>query len=164
MDTVPTYQVRTGMVDDYDRLQSVFDEAERFHRQAVPHIFRELEGTFPSRALYRELIETPGSSVLVAEERDELIGFVTMRESLAAPDFPALISRRVAMVDMLAVRTDRQRGGVGRALMEATHAWALTQGLRTVQLDVWEFNQRAITFYEALGYHSLMRLMERTEL
>lgn len=164
LDPSLSYHVRHAVIDDYDRLRPVFDEAELFHRQALPHIFRVPEGTFPSLDLYREMVETPGSAVLVAEEKGKLIGFVTVREASAAPEFPALIDRQVAMVDMLAVQTDRRHHGVGRALMQATHVWALARGLHDVQLEVWEFNQPAITFYEALGYRGLFRMMERTVL
>jgi ribosomal protein S18 acetylase RimI-like enzyme len=83
-----------------------------------------------------------------------------MRED-QAPDDPLLAPRRFAMVDMLAVRGDRRRRGIGRALMEATHRWAEGCGLEEVALNVWEFNQRAIAFYEHLGYETLSRQMVR---
>jgi diamine N-acetyltransferase len=134
--------------------------AEEFHRSALPHIFREPAELLPSRSFYAALVNGPDSALFVAEEGDELIGFVTVREE-RAPDDPLLAPRRFAMVDMLAVGSDRRRRGIGRALMEATHRWAENRGLEELELNVWEFNQRAIAFYEALGYDTLSRHMVR---
>ena len=152
------YRVREALTDDYIRLRVVFDEAETFHRKALPHIFRKPTELFPPQTLYAALVEGEDSTVLVAEDEGELIGFATIREETAPAD-PILIPRRFAMVDMLAVRRDRQRAGIGRALMEAAHAWARKQGLREIELNVWEFNRRAIDFYGALGYTTASRLM-----
>ncbi|MDF7774613.1 GNAT family acetyltransferase [Sphingomonas sp. AOB5] len=51
----------------------------------------------------------------------------------------------------LAVAPDRQRGGVGRALMAAAEAWLRERGAPKIQLMVREDNDAALGFYEALG-------------
>ncbi|RZF60839.1 GNAT family acetyltransferase [Sphingomonas populi] len=51
----------------------------------------------------------------------------------------------------LAVAPDRQRGGLGRALMAAAEAWLRARGVPKVQLMVREGNAAALGFYEALG-------------
>ena len=160
MDDTPAFCVHSGTVEDYTRLGIVFDEAEVFHRHALPHIFREPIEPFPSQSLYNGLILGDDSAVLVAEQGTELIGFLAIRTA-TAPAEPILWPRRFAMVDMLAVRSDRRRQGIGRALMEAAHQWARDRELQAVELTVWEFNQYAIRFYEALGYQAVSRLMER---
>jgi ribosomal protein S18 acetylase RimI-like enzyme len=156
----PGVHIRAATSNDYDLLRVVFDEAEAFHRHGLPHIFRSLTETYPPKTLFTALVEGRDSGVLVAQEGRELIGFVAVRTE-HAPDDPVLAPRRFAMVDMLAVRRDRQQHGIGRALMEATHQWAHQQALHEIELNVWEFNQRAIGFYETLGYRTLSRLMER---
>lgn len=70
--------------------------------------------------------------------------------------------RRWAVVETLVVRDDRRRRGVGRALLEAAHAWAGARGLKEVQLNLWEVNAEARSFYEALGYRTLSRKLGRS--
>lgn len=162
MDHTHPFHVRPGTSHDYSRLSAIFDEAEAFHREALPHVFRQPAERFPSPALYNGLVLDRDSDVLVAEAGTELIGFVTVRID-TAPDEPILQPRRFAMVDMLAVRSDRRRQGIGGELMEAAHQWARDRDLHDIALNVWEFNQRAIRFYQALGYQSVSRLMERRD-
>jgi diamine N-acetyltransferase len=138
-----------------------FDEAEAFHRRALPQVFQKPPQRFPSRSLYEDLITQSASMVFVAERKSQLVGFLVIRVS-ESPDEPMLAKRRFAMVDMVAVQTDQQHLGIGQALMEVAHSWASRKHLTEVMLTVWEFNRRAIGFYEALGYETESRLMSRS--
>ena len=64
-------------------------------------------------------------------------------------------------VHTIAVSGPWRRAGVGRCLMEAAQAWAEEGGAAEAELNVWEFNQGAIAFYEAMGYKSTRRRMWR---
>ena len=76
-----------------------------------------------------------------------------------APDHPIMMPRRYAKVDDLAVGKSFQRSGIGRSLMARAHQRALEQGVREVELNVWEFNRGAIALYEQLGYTTAARRM-----
>lgn len=52
----------------------------------------------------------------------------------------------------LAVAPDRQRGGVGRALMAAAEDWLRRRGCPKIQFMVRHGNDGAHGFYAALGY------------
>jgi GNAT superfamily N-acetyltransferase len=54
-----------------------------------------------------------------------------------------------------------QGRGAGRALMNAAEAWAREHGAERLHLNVWEFNEGAIAFYERLGYVTFSRNMWR---
>lgn len=45
-----------------------------------------------------------------------------------------------------------QRQGLGRRLLRAAEAAALTAGARSLWLDCWSGNDRALAFYAACGY------------
>jgi diamine N-acetyltransferase len=151
--------IRLASDADYAALGPVFAEAERFHREALPHVFRAPQGHFPPAALFRHWVSGAGSAVFVADDAGELVGFVTARADSAPPE-EILQPRTFVTVDLLAVRSDRRRRGIGRSLMEAVHGWARERRLGHVSLNVWEFNEHAIGFYEAMGYRTANRLME----
>jgi diamine N-acetyltransferase len=153
-------EVRVASETDYAALGPVFTEAERFHRDALPHVFRPPPGLFPPAPLFRQWVNSPHSAVFVAEDAGDLVGFVTLRTD-SAPPGEILQPRDFAVVDLLAVRSDRRRHGIGRSLMEAAHSWAAERRLGHVSLNVWEFNQPGIAFYQALGYQTVSRQMEQ---
>ena len=152
-------RIRLASEADYTALGLVFAEAERFHREALPHVFRAPQDQFPPMSLFRQWVSEAGSAVFVADDVGDLVGFVSVRTD-SAPGEGILQSRNFAVVDMLAVRSDQRRRGIGRSLMEAVHGWARERRLGHVSLNVWEFNEPAIDFYRTLGYQTVSRQME----
>jgi ribosomal protein S18 acetylase RimI-like enzyme len=54
----------------------------------------------------------------------------------------------------LGVDPDRQKRGLGRAMMQAAEAWLAAQGVPKVQLMVRGENRATQAFYAALGYEA----------
>jgi ribosomal protein S18 acetylase RimI-like enzyme len=63
-------------------------------------------------------------------------------------------------VDVLAVRPELQRHGIGRALMAFAESTARQRALAEVSLYTHVLMTPALTFYERLGYRETARLVE----
>ncbi|MBM3187290.1 MAG: GNAT family N-acetyltransferase [Chloroflexi bacterium] len=154
------FGIRPATLTDYEGLSELFQEADTLHIEAHPEVFRHTEAPVRSREYVAELILREESLVLVAERNAEIIGLLIahLRQS---PDVPFLAPRCYVSVEDVAVRQSCQRQGVGTALLQEAHNWALAHGATQVELTVWEFNKRARAFYEGLGYRTVSRLMTR---
>lgn len=150
--------IRDATMQDYPAMCELFEEGDHLHREALPDIFRKPRGAPREETVIRAFVTDPEIGVLVAEEGDQVIGclIVMVRK---APEYPILVPLRYAMIDVIVVRRDHQRNGVGRALMHRAETWALARGIDRVELNVFEFNQEARAFYERLGYTTLSRRM-----
>jgi ribosomal protein S18 acetylase RimI-like enzyme len=96
---------------------------------------------------WRAWLGDPAISCLVGATDGAIVGFCTVRPS---PDVDAGLS--VADMPTLYVRPDLWRVGVGRALCEAGMVRASERGFGTLTLWVLEMNERARSFYQALGF------------
>ena len=96
--------------------------------------------------------------MLVAEEDCQIVGAIVtvVRDTLP---IAVLTPRRVANIDIIVVRSDRQGRGIGRALMAQAEQWARTRGADDIELTVYSFNQKAIRFYSELGYETVSQKM-----
>lgn len=63
-------------------------------------------------------------------------------------------------VDVLAVRPELQRHGIGRALMAFAEATARQRSLTEVSLYTHVLMAQAVAFYQRLGYGEMARLVE----
>lgn len=152
--------IRAATLEDYPRLRAVLIGTLAFHCQALPDVFRTTDTPPPSREFVTDLVSQGKGTLLIAEQEDDVVGFLTIRA--VAVDQPYLIPRRYGVIDNVSVTAVRRRQGIGRALMVAAHEWAGRHGLTQVRLNVWEFNREALAFYESLGYTTTSRNMWTT--
>lgn len=87
-------------------------------------------------------------NVLVAELSGTVVGFCSVIPS-RDQDVPKGVAAEIAA---LYVAPERWRSGVGRALCSAASNAALSAGFSELSLWVVAENERAVRFYEALGF------------
>jgi ribosomal protein S18 acetylase RimI-like enzyme len=151
---------RTATAQDYDDLCRIIDQVDALHRENVPHVFRKPDGPVRERTYILGLLADTDHGLFVAEVEGQVAGFVHVTV-WDTPPIPILVPRRLAIVDNLAVSRDQRRLGIGRALMQEAQRWAIEQGAAEIELNVFEFNQPAMAFYQSLGYETLRRRMGR---
>jgi L-phenylalanine/L-methionine N-acetyltransferase len=98
------------------------------------------------RRYLKALRRYPHAAVFVAERDD---GALVGRLSVARDAHPA--SAHVADLGLM-VAKEARRQGVGRALLEATVAWARGAAIRKLELHVFPWNEAAIRLYEQFGF------------
>jgi GNAT superfamily N-acetyltransferase len=92
---------------------------------------------------FSHLIAQDDALLLVAEESGAVIGYL-----LGFEHYALFANGRVAWVEEIMVREDRQREGIGRQLMGRFEEWARSRGAKLAALAT----RRADQFYWALGY------------
>ncbi|WP_338684853.1 GNAT family N-acetyltransferase [Haloferula helveola] len=94
--------------------------------------------------VYRESSDT----VLVADEVGEVVGFVSFH---VIPLFHA--SGNLGRITAMCIRSDRQRQGVGRALLAGLDGFARARGCGRIEVSSGDQRaQDAHLFYQACGY------------
>ena len=152
--------VRTATAEDYNSLCKLFDEGDALHRDNLPHIFQKPGGAAREPDYYLGLVADENVALLVAEVDEKLVGFVhaILRDT---PAFPIFVPRCYAIVEGIVVKSGFQNHGIGKILMDKMQEWATAKGATSIELNVYEFNETAISFYERLGYQSFSRKMSK---
>ena len=94
----------------------------------------------PRADIARKLADSP-ELFLVVEEEGVVVGSVMVG-----------YDGHRGWINYLAVHPSRQRGGIGRALMEAAEEQLAAMGCAKVNLQMRDGNEAARGFYEAIGY------------
>ncbi|MDX1527402.1 MAG: ribosomal protein S18-alanine N-acetyltransferase [Gammaproteobacteria bacterium] len=92
-------------------------------------------------------VKSPDSVVVVAARKNRIAAFAIMR-----------FGQEEAHLDLLAVRPQFRRAGLGRRLMEWLEKSAVVAGISVIYLEVRENNKEALAFYKRLGYRRVTRL------
>ena len=152
--------IRKASAEDYNPLCELFDEIDSLHRDNLPKIFKRPDG--PARELdyFMGLISGENIGLFVAEVEGNIVGFVHTI-IIDTPNIPVFVSRRFAIVDSIIIKSGFQHQGFGRLLMDKMQEWSISKGATSIELNVYEFNSNAISFYDRCGYNTFSRKMSK---
>lgn len=103
---------------------------------------------FTEKQILKEM-EEPGTTFLMAYDRERLAGYAKLRSSQCPEE---LKGKKALEIQRLYARRSYQGKKVGKELMEYSLEMARALGYEIVWLGVWEYNPRAIAFYEKWGF------------
>ena len=153
-------RIRSAQMGDYPALCGLFEGVDALHRVNHPEIFQKPAGPVREFEYYQTLINDAKIGLFVAEEGEQVVGCVHVIEC-DAPPIPIFVPRRFAIVDNLVVSKDFQRKGIGQKLMRTAQQWAADKGAASIELNVYHFNQKAISFYKNIGYKPISQRMSK---
>ncbi|PXW87512.1 acetyltransferase (GNAT) family protein [Pseudogracilibacillus auburnensis] len=144
-------------MDDFYDINLIVKEGQDEHSEVLPHIFSKVDQVMPE-SYFRELLENPNTDILVAKINKEIVGYAVM-ELNESPPFQSMTPRLFANMNDFGVKSSCQRRGIGSKLFKACVEWSKNKGAFSLDLNVWEFNEKAITFYESFAMENLSRKM-----
>jgi aminoglycoside 3-N-acetyltransferase I len=108
-------------------------------------VFEEPAGDL-SDEYVAELLARPGLWAIAAIDGDEVVGGITAH----TVPMTRKEGSEIFLYD-IAIRTDRQRRGIGRSLVSCLREGAAAEGIDTVFVPADDEDDHAIAFYRALG-------------
>lgn len=142
--------VRPAESSDLSALAQLHAEMQALHRENRPDQFKPVDLPALERALSARLAD-PTARVWVAEQAGVVVGFAVVlpHERL---DGPVCFARRWWLLDQLGVAKGSRRRGVARRLVEQIAAQAAAEGVSSLELNSWSFNQAAHAAFRRLGF------------
>ena len=150
--------VRLANEKDLGRVNELRRQVNDVHAAGRPDIFKP---GFPQelRDLVYKIFNDPDREIAVAELDGVLCGYAVLHH-IRRPETPFLFARDFLEIDEFGVDEAFRRRGAATAMMEYIRAWAAGRGLHRIELNMWEFNDSALAFYEAAGFETFRRHME----
>ncbi len=111
-------------------------------------------------AIFEHLLQEEGTQVWVAETPTGDIAGEMAIKTVVRERHPGIIAGKYLLIDEICVDEKCRSLGIGRLLTEKAMAIAESEGLESVTLQVWEFNQEALAFYRSIGMQAdMLRLI-----
>lgn len=151
------FEIRLATRSDFEGVGMVSSEANRFHAELMPEIF-QVADPIMTPDWFDEVLNDAHATLFVAELDGEVVGVALVEQKTNVSD-PIFRQRRYANIREIGVAASHRGQGIGRLLMERIHRWAQEQGIKEIELHVWDRNGQAIGFYQKLGYHTWRRTM-----
>jgi len=150
-------RIRPAASEDCEALLALYCEVHDAHLEQHPDEFEPLTPTDEARLL-QEFARTEGPGWLVAESPRGPVGCV--RFEVQDGGRTGRQRKPRIYVNLLVVAPKWQAHGLGSLLLDHVHAYARSQSIASVELDVHEFNVAARHLYDRMGYRTVMRRMK----
>lgn len=157
--------IRLGKTKDICALCDLYTEFHEFHVHRVPDRLVSLGPVDPQDeaklgAKLEKIIHQDNSAIFVAEVSNQVIGLAEVYVREDKPD-PARVAYRYGHLQSLIVTEAFRQHRVGIKLVAAAETWAKEKRAAEMRLDIWEFTEGPLDFYERVGYRTLRRTLVR---
>ena len=151
--------IRKAEEKDIARIDDLLLQVLRIHNSVRPDIFKPETRKYTDNEL-KELITDPERPIFVAEVdgRVEGYAFCIFQQNV---DNNILTDIRTLYIDDLCVDEECRGKGIGKKLYQYVLDYAKQSGCYNVTLNVWEGNDTARSFYEAMGLGYQKYVMEQ---
>ena len=152
--------IRFAEEKDLDQINELRKQVNVLHTAAEPEIFKP---GFPAelRDCVHTILNDPEKKIVAAESNGAICGFAILHH-IHKPETPYMFVREYLDIDEFCVDQSYRRQGIGSELIRYIRAYAKETGFHRIELNMWEFNQDALAFYESSGFETYRRYMEMT--
>lgn len=149
--------IRRGNIADLEKINVIRKQVNDLHVEGEPKIFKPGFGENMQNFIVG-FFEGEGKGVIVCEDDGEILGYA-MLEVIVKEETDYRHALRYLEVGELGVLEGNKGKGVGTKIMEEVYAFARNLDIDEVQLNMWSFNEKALKFYEKLGFETYRRHM-----
>lgn len=150
--------VRLAVENEFGRINELRRQVNDLHVAGKPEVFKpgfsqELQD------VVREIWNDPEREIVVAESDGVICGYAVLHH-INRLENPFMRERDFLDIDEFGVDEAYRRKGVATAMIGFIRDFARQRGFHRIELNMWEFNQEALAFYEAAGFTTFRRYME----
>lgn len=150
--------IRKAQVADKKEINKLRAQVQSIHANARPDIFRK-EFTSKLEKVLDNYYELENADALVYEKNEKICGFM-LAKYIITQERPFKVSQKILQIDEIGVDEKYRHNGIGKELIDFAKNLKSEKGLDVINLDMWEFNQNALKFYEAMGFTTYRRYLE----
>lgn len=150
--------VRYAKREELESVNKIRKQVNEVHVKGRPDIFREDGWQFIESFVYTRFDEE-NSGAIVAAIEDEIVGFAVV-QYIVRPESPYNKERKYFHIEEFGVDENHRRKGIATAMIDFVKEDAKKRGFKRIELDMWEFNDGALAFYESVGLKTFRRYME----
>ena len=151
-------EVRRARENELERVNELRMQVNALHVAGKPEVFKP---GFPEelRNYIYAIHKDPEQFITVTVKDGTICGFAVLHH-INRPENPFMKERDFLDIDEFCVDEAFRRQGVASEMIDFIREFAKEKGFHRIELNMWEFNQEALAFYEAAGFQTFRRYME----
>ena len=150
--------IRFAKEADLERVNELRREVNEVHVEGRPDVFKPGFPAELSNYVYT-IFNDPDQKIALYERDGKIIAFAVLKRHFK-PESPFSFARSFLDIDEICVDIEYRRQGIATEMMDFIRGYAKNEGFDKIELNMWEFNSGALSFYEKNGFKTYRRIME----
>ena len=150
--------IRFAKENELVRVNELRKQVNDLHVEGKPDVFKEGFNDELRDHVY-DIWNDSEQEIVVADSDGIICGFAVLHH-IVKPATPFMYERDFMDVDEFCVDKEYRRQGVASEMITFIRKYAKEKGFNRIELNMWEFNQDALAFYEAVGFKTYRRYLE----
>lgn len=152
-------EIRLAEYTELDEINVLRKQVNDLHSKEKPEFFKEGFSKELQDFLF-DIWNNEKCKIVVAIDSGRIIGYSIF--SIAHKKETLFMRGRDYLdIDEICVDKDHRRQGVASSIMKYIENYAKEIGIKRIELNMWEFNEEALSFYEKSGFKTYRRYLER---
>ena len=150
--------IRSAVFEDLDTLNDMMFALHDYHHKSCPEHFKTPEEIEQEKSIARYL-DIPECVVYIALEENRIVGFITGHFC----ELISTVSKPVEMgsIDELYVLPEKRNTDIASKLFRKLEQTFEDFGVKQIFVEVWDFNQAAVGFYNKMGFNQHIHWMRK---
>lgn len=143
--------MRNAKFSDFNDVNNLMLELHNLHVKNRNDIFKATDSPMKEE-YFKDLLNNKDAKLFVIEnlENSEIVGYSNLK-LMNTPNIDIVVKSKYIYIDDFCIKQAYKRKGIGKKLFNFILEYAKQQGVESVQLNVWSFNEDAIEFYNFMG-------------
>ena len=143
--------MRNAKFSDFNDVNNLMLELHNLHVKNRNDIFKATDSPMKEE-YFKDLLNNKDVKLFVIEnlENSEIVGYSNLK-LMNTPNIDIVVKSKYIYIDDFCIKQAYKRKGIGKKLFNFILEYAKQQGVESVQLNVWSFNEDAIEFYKFMG-------------
>lgn len=152
--------IRRAVPTDSLPLSSLCKDVQTLHAKHHPEFFKMPKSDDFAVSFFDEMLADPTVMIYVAEEDAQALGYIFCK-LFEQPETMFTHANCFLNIEHISVRPVARQHGVGSALMDRAESLANDLRVTRIQLNSWDFNTNAHSFFEKFGFEKIEHRFRR---
>lgn len=151
-------EIRFAKETELEQINKLRKQVNDLHVKGKPEIFKSGFSEELKNYVY-DVFYNERKKIVVCDCDGIIAGFAILNH-ISKPESPFSYARDFLDIDEFCVDVHYRRQGIATRMIQYIQDYAKNEGFDRIELNMWEFNQEALAFYESIGFTTYRRFME----
>lgn len=144
-------------------VKNLFRQLQEYIVSLDPYQFNVLTNGYEDKVFKIDMqeIDESNGKVFLAIDKEKVIGFIMGIIHEPEIEYDFIRNSRMGEITELIVDKNVRSKGIGMLLIKKMEAYFKEQGCKTINIDVFGYNDIAKNFYYKNGYHDRMNIVSK---